>query len=144
MHKCKCIQAGVSRQRESRPAWTLNRTENAWRFPTRLMEVSAVRSAVLRDRNFSLTESSSLKGPLWSPARTIERSQEGTRGDLEGFILLAPSRNLTMRSCFPRDRPSMLVFSSMFWYFVSLHHGQTFPPLLLMCFQKLYIIPSFF
>ncbi len=70
------------------------------------MEVSAVRSAVLRDRNFSSTESSGSKGPLWSPARTIERSQEGTRGGLEGFILLAPFRNLTMRSCFPRDRPS--------------------------------------
>ncbi len=81
-------------------------TENAWRSPTRLMEVSAVRSAVLRDRNFSSTESSGSKGPLWSPARTIERSQEGTRGGLEGFILLAPFRNLTMRSCFPRDRPS--------------------------------------
>ncbi len=67
------------------------------------MEVSAVRSAVLRDRNFSLTESSGSKGPLWSPARTIERSQEGTRGGLEGFILLAPFRNLTMRSCFPRE-----------------------------------------
>ncbi len=62
--------------------------ENAWRSPTRLMEVSAVRSAVLRDRNFSSTESSGSKGPLWSPARTIERSQEGTRGDLEGFIHL--------------------------------------------------------
>ncbi len=70
------------------------------------MEVSAVRSAVLRDRNFSSTESSGSKGPLWSPARTIERSQEGTRGGLEGFILLAPFRNLTMRSCFPRDRSS--------------------------------------
>ncbi len=70
------------------------------------MEVSAVRSAVLRDRNFSSTGSSGSKGPLWSPARTIERSQEGTRGDLEGFILLAPFRNLTMRSCFPRYRPS--------------------------------------
>ncbi len=70
------------------------------------MEVSAVRSAVLRDRNFSSTESSGSKGPLWSPARMIERSQEGTRGGLEGFMLLAPFRNLTMRSCFPRDRPS--------------------------------------
>ncbi len=70
------------------------------------MEVRAVRSAVLRDRNFSSTESSGSKGPLWSPARTIGRSQEGTRGGLEGFILLAPFRNLTMRSCFPRDRPS--------------------------------------
>ncbi len=67
------------------------------------MEVSAVRSAVLRDRNFSSTESSGSKGPLWSPARTIERSQEGTRGGLEGLI---PFRNLMMRSCFPRDRPS--------------------------------------
>ncbi len=47
-------------------------TENACRAPTRLMEVSAVRSDVLRDRNFSLTESSGSKGPLWSPARTIE------------------------------------------------------------------------
>ncbi len=65
-------------------------TENAWRSPTCLMEVSAVRSAVLRDRNFSSTESSGSKGPVWSPARTIERSQEGTMGDLEGFILLAP------------------------------------------------------
>ncbi len=81
-------------------------TENAWRSPTRLMEVSTVRSAVLRDRNFSSTESSGSKGPLWSPARTIERSQEGTRGDLEGFILLAPFRSPTMRSCFPRDWPS--------------------------------------
>ncbi len=70
------------------------------------MEVSAVRTAVLRDRNFSSTESSGSKGPLWSPARTIKRSQEDTRGDLEAFILLAPFRNLTMRSCFPRDRPS--------------------------------------
>ncbi len=50
------------------------------------MEVSRVRSAVLRDRNFSSTESSGSMGPLWSPARTIERSQEGTRGGLEGFI----------------------------------------------------------
>ncbi len=41
------------------------------------MEVSAVRTTVLRDRNFSSTESSGAKGPLWSPARTIERSQEG-------------------------------------------------------------------
>ncbi len=73
------------------------------------MEVSAVRSAVLADRNFSSTESNGSKGPLWSPARTIERSQEGTRGDLEGFILLAPFRNLTMRSCFPRDRLSFVV-----------------------------------
>ncbi len=70
------------------------------------MEVNAVRSTVLRNRNFSSTESSGSKGPFWSPARTIERSQEGTRGGLEGFILLAPFRNLTMRSCFPRDRPS--------------------------------------
>ncbi len=69
------------------------------------MEVTAVRSAVLRDRNFSSTESSGSKGPLWSPARMIERSQEGTRGGLEGFILLAPFRNLTIRSCSPRDRP---------------------------------------
>ncbi len=79
---------------------------NAWRSPALLMEVSAVRSAVLADRNFSSTESSGSKGPLWSPARTIERSQEGIRGDLGGFNLLAPLRNLTMRSCFPRDRPS--------------------------------------
>ncbi len=70
---------------------------------TLLMEVSAVRSAVLADRNFSSTESSSSKGPLWSPARTIERSQEGSLG---GFNLLSPLRNLTMRLCFPRDRPS--------------------------------------
>ncbi len=67
------------------------------------MEVSAVRSAVLDDRYFSSTESSGSKGPLWSPARTIERSQEGIRGGLWGFNLLAPLRNLTMRSCFPRD-----------------------------------------
>ncbi len=40
------------------------------------MEVSAVRSAVLANRNFSSTESSSSKGPLWSPAKTIERSQD--------------------------------------------------------------------
>ncbi len=103
------IQAGVSRQRESSTGPNTRHsslTENAWRSPTRLMEVSAVRSAVLRDRNFSSTESSGSKGPLWSPDRTIERSQEGTRGGLEGFILLAPFRNLTMRSCFPRDRPS--------------------------------------
>ncbi len=33
---------------------------------------------------------------LGAVPRTIERSQEGTRGDLEGFILLAPFRNLTM------------------------------------------------
>ncbi len=51
-------------------------------------------------------ESSGSKGPLWSPARTIERSQEGIRGGLGGFNLLAPLRNLKMRSCFPRDRPS--------------------------------------
>ncbi len=36
----------------------------------------------------------------------IEISQEDTRGGLEEFNLLAPLRNLTMRSCFPRDRPS--------------------------------------
>ncbi len=49
------IQARVSRQRESRPARTqgTSLTENAWRSPTRLMEVSAVRSADLGDRNFS-------------------------------------------------------------------------------------------
>ncbi len=40
------IQAGVSRQRESRPArTTFSLTENARRAPTRLLEVSAVRSA---------------------------------------------------------------------------------------------------
>ncbi len=33
-------------------------------------------------------------------------SQEGTRGGLVGFYLLAPLRNLTMRTCFPRDQPS--------------------------------------
>ncbi len=81
-------------------------TENAWRSPTLLMEVSTVRSIVLADRNFSSTESSGSKGPLWSPARMIERSHEGTRGGLEGFILLAPFRNLTMSSCFPSDLPS--------------------------------------
>ncbi len=27
-------------------------------------------------------------------------------GDLGGFNLLAPLRNLTIRSCFPRDQPS--------------------------------------
>ncbi len=37
------------------------------------MQVSAVRSAVLANRNLSPTESSSSKGPLWSPSRTIER-----------------------------------------------------------------------
>ncbi len=75
--------------------------------PDPLMEVSAVRSAVLADRYPLLTtESSGSQGPLWSPARTIERSQEGLRGSLGGFNLLAPLRNLTMRSCFPRDRPS--------------------------------------
>ncbi len=80
--------------------------------PDPLMEVSAVRSAVLADRyplltcSLSSTESSGSQGPLWSPARTIERSQEGLRVSLGGFNLLAPLRNLTMRSCFPRDRPS--------------------------------------
>ncbi len=69
-------------------------------------EVSAVRSAVLADRNLSSTESSGSKGHLWSPARMIERSQEGTRGGLGGFNLLEPLRNLTMRLCFPRDQPS--------------------------------------
>ncbi len=58
------------------------------------------------DRNLSSTESSSSKGPFWSPARTIEISQEGTRGGLGGFNLLAPFRNLMMRSCFPWDRLS--------------------------------------
>ncbi len=57
--------AGVSRQCESRPTRT---------------QGSLHRSAVLTDRNFISTESSGSKGPLWSPARTIERSQEGTRG----------------------------------------------------------------
>ncbi len=68
------------------------------------MEASAVRSAVLADRNFSLTCGS--KGPLWSLARTIERSQESIKRGLGGFNLLAPIRNLTMRSCFSRDWPS--------------------------------------
>ncbi len=27
-------------------------------------------------------------------------------GDLGGFYLLAPLKNLTIRSCFPRDQPS--------------------------------------
>ncbi len=70
------------------------------------MEVSAVRSAVLADRNSSSIESSGSKEPLWSPARMIERSQEGIRGDLGGFNLLAPPRNLMMSLCFSRDRPS--------------------------------------
>ncbi len=39
-------------------------TENAWRSLTLLMEVSAVRSAVLADRYFSSTESSGSRGPL--------------------------------------------------------------------------------
>ncbi len=56
------------------------------------------------NRNLSSTESSSSKGLLWSPDRTIEISQEGTRGGLGCFNLLAPFRNLTMR--FPRDRLS--------------------------------------
>ncbi len=80
--------------------------------PTFLIEVSTVRSAILAGRNFSSTESSGSKWPLWSPARMIERSQEGTRGGLEGFILLTPFRNLTMRSCFPRYRPSTASYTS--------------------------------
>uniref|UniRef100_A0A672LCD4 Rho GTPase activating protein 22 n=1 Tax=Sinocyclocheilus grahami TaxID=75366 RepID=A0A672LCD4_SINGR len=58
-------------------------TENAWRSPTLLMEVSAVRSAVLADRILSSTEG--------------------------GFNFLAPLRNLTIRSCFPKDRPSIVL-----------------------------------
>ncbi len=56
-------------------------------------------------QNFCSTESSSSKGPLWSPARMIVRSQGGTRGGLEGFNHLAALWNLTIRSCFPRDWP---------------------------------------
>ncbi len=43
-----------------------------------------------------------LKG---APLKSSQDDREGTRGGLEGFILLAPFRNLTMTSCFPRDRP---------------------------------------
>ncbi len=75
--------------RPARTQGTLSLTENAWRSPTFLMEVSAVRSAVFADRNLSSTESSSSKGPLWSPASTTERSEEGTRGGLGGFNFLA-------------------------------------------------------
>ncbi len=98
------IQAGVSRQCESIPA----RTQGTLCLPKTLGGPRAFDGSerCLADRNFSFTESSGSKGPLWSPARMIERSQEGTRGILEGFILLAPFRNLTMRSCYPRDRPS--------------------------------------
>ncbi len=99
------IQAGVSIQHESRPA----RTQGTLRLPKTLGGprpfdgIGRGQKRCLADRNFSSTESSGSKGPLWSPARTIERSQEGTRGSLEGFILLAPIRNLTMRSCYPRQ-----------------------------------------
>ncbi len=41
------------------------------------------------------------------PPRAVLAGSPPDRGiPLEGFILLAPFRNLTMRSCFPRDRPS--------------------------------------
>ncbi len=51
----------------------------------------------------ALTDSSSSTGPLCSPARTIERSQEGTRGGLGRCNLLAPLRNLTVTPFPPRQ-----------------------------------------
>ncbi len=47
-----------------------------------------------------------LKGTPLKSSQDDREVQEGIRGGLEGFNLLAPLRNLTMRSCFPRDRPS--------------------------------------
>ncbi len=80
------IQAGVSRQRKSRPARTQGHsslTENAWRSPTRLMEVSAVKSAVLRDRNFSSTEGAPLKSS--QDDREVPRGHKGRPGGISHF-----------------------------------------------------------
>ncbi len=77
---------------------------SAWRQPSLSANLCS-RQKLLRASE-ALTDSSSSTGPLCSPARTIERSQEGTRGGLGRCNLLAPLRNLTMRSCFPRNRPS--------------------------------------
>ncbi len=77
---------------------------SAWRQPS--LSANLCSKLKLLRASEALTDSSSSTGPLCSPARTIERSQEGTRGGLGGCNLLAPLRNLTMRSCFPRNRPS--------------------------------------
>ncbi len=57
---------------------------------------SAVRSAVLRDRNFSSTESNGSKGPLWSPARTIERAQGETWRDSSSCPLQEPHNEIML------------------------------------------------
>ncbi len=77
---------------------------SAWRQPSLSANLCS-RQKLLRASE-ALTDSSSSTGPHCSPARKIERSQEGTRGGLGGCNLLAPLRNLTMRSCLPRNRPS--------------------------------------
>jgi len=43
---------------------------------------------------------------MTTPERTTERSQEDMRHVLGGFSLLAPHRNLMIKSCFPCDLPS--------------------------------------
>ncbi len=73
---------------------------SAWRQPSLSANLCS-RQKLLRASE-ALTDSSSSTGPHCSPARKIERSQEGTRGGLGGCNLLAPLRNLTMRSCLPR------------------------------------------
>ncbi len=77
---------------------------STWRQPS--LSANLCSKLKLLRASEALTDSSSSTGPLCSPARTIERFQEGTRGGLGGCNLLAPLRNLTMRSCFPRNRPS--------------------------------------
>ncbi len=71
--------------------------------PTLLMEMSAARSFVSADRNLSSTDSSGSTGP---PLQSSQDNREIPGGGLGRRNLLAPLRNLTMRSCFPRDRPS--------------------------------------
>ncbi len=70
------------------------------------MEVSASRSRVFIDRNFSSTVCKGSNGPCCSALSTRDRSQEGIEGGRGGFNPLAPLRNLMTRSCFPIDFPS--------------------------------------
>ncbi len=81
-------------------------TENAWRSPTLLMEVSANRSRVFILWEHQLDCLQGSNWPCCSALSTRDRSQEGIEGGRVGFKLLAPLRNLMTQSCFPTNFPS--------------------------------------
>jgi len=73
---------------------------------TCLIDASANRRAVFSERGLRLIDWSGSKGGPFKAPRTVERSNGGTEGGLEGLILLVPFRNLTTRSFLTNDWPA--------------------------------------